>query len=370
MNINTTRFYFILFLAILVIPWGLIAIYITSLANQRYVSSSTIVVKYFSNENVSSGFSSLFKGGNVNREEAMHLTDYILSRDMVEVLDAEFDFRSNYRMTGLDFIYEIPKNVTQEQLHKYFKRQVSVKFDGLSYALTIETQGFTPEIAWKLNQAILRESRRFVNDMSQEVANEQLAFVGVQVFDAKNRLESAQKDLLDYKNQNEVFTNPQTSQPLMSQTIDMLKGRLGLLQAEERELLSYLKPEAPQVLNLRVQIDLIEQQIKDEQSKFDKRMVELIALQSSFEFASQQHQYTLASMENSRLEALKKMKSLVVISDSSQPKEALYPRVGYVLRVSFVVLLLLYGLMVLIFVFLKKHDKSLVFKGNNMEAQG
>lgn len=354
-----------LFLVVVIIPWIATAIYTTNLANPRYVSTSSIVVKQTNDQRVASaGFSALLGINNTNREDALYLTEYILSKDMIEILDAEFDFRTNYRVTGSDFIYEIPENATQEELHEYFKKRVSVQLDELSHVLTVKTQGFTPEYALRLNRAILRESDKFVNNISKQTANEQLAFVSTQVTDAEKRLETAKKSLLDYQNTNEIF-DPQTNAQIVNQVIATLQGQLSSLRTEERQLLSYLNPEAPQVVSLRSQISSVEKQIKDEQAKLtspqsaklNEKTAEFEALKADVEFATELYKLALTSMENSRLEVLRKMKNLVVISSPHKAEEALYPRVGYVLGTSFVLLLILYGFIVLVIAVIKDHAK-------------
>lgn len=365
----------LLFALIVVIPWVATAVYTTNLANPRYVSTSSIVIKQVSDQaSAGSGFSALLGVNNTNREDAVYLTEYILSNDMIEILDAEFDFRTNYRVSGSDFIYEIPENATQEELHDYFKKRVSVKLDELSYILTVETQGFEPDYALRLNRAILRESDKFVNMVSKQAVNDQLAFVSTQVEDAEKRLETAKKALLDYQNTNEIF-DPQTNAQIVNQVIGTLQGQLSSLRTEERQLLSYLNPEAPQVVSLRSQISSVEKQIKDEQSKLtssqsaklNEQTAEFEALKSDVEFASELYKLALTSMENSRLEALRKMKNLVIISSPHKAEEALYPRVGYVLGTSFVLLMILYGFIVLVLAVIRDHAKWLIYKENNNE---
>lgn len=354
-----------LFVAVVVIPWVATAVYTTNFANPRYVSTSSIVVKQVGDQaSASGGFSALLGVNNTNREDAVYLTQYILSQDMIEILDAEFDFRTHYRVSGSDFIYEIPENATAEELHEYFKKRVSVRLDEISYVLTVETQGFSPEYALRLNRAILRESEKFVNGVSKQTANEQLKFVSSQVADAEARLENAKNALLDYQNKNEIF-DPQTNAQIVNQVIGTLQSQLSSLRTEERQLLSYLNPEAPQVVSLRSQISSVEKQIKDEQAKLtssqsaklNEQTAEFEKLKSDVEFAGELYKLALTSMENSRLEVLRKMKNLVIISSPHQAEEALYPRVGYVLGMSFVLLMILYGFIVLVLAVIKDHAK-------------
>lgn len=355
----------ILFILVVILPWIAISAYTLVLAHPRYVSTSDVVIKQVSEQGVSAtGISSLLGVNNTNREDALYLTKYILSNDMIDKLDAEFKFREAYHVNGADFINEIPSDATQEELREYFKKRVSVSLDELSYVLTVTTEGFEPEYALKLNQAILRESEKFVNNISKDVANEQLAFVAAQTADAEQKLNDAKKAVIDYQNQNEIF-DPQVNAQMVNQVIGTLQGQLSSLRTEERQLLSYLNPEAPQVVSLRSQIRSVEKQIKDEQAKLtsprdaklNAKTVEFETLKAEAEFASELYKIALTSLESSRVEVMRKMKNLVVITSPHRAEDALYPRVGYVLGTSLVLLLILYGFIVLVLAVIKDHAK-------------
>ncbi|MBE9577900.1 MULTISPECIES: capsule biosynthesis protein [Moraxella] len=355
----------ILFILVVILPWIAISAYTLVLAHPRYVSTSDVVIKQVSEQGVSAtGISSLLGVNNTNREDALYLTKYILSNDMIDKLDAEFKFREAYHVNGADFINEISTDATQEELHKYFKKRVSVSLDELSYVLTVTTEGFEPEYALRLNQAILRESEKFVNNISKDVANEQLAFVATQAADAEQKLNDAKKAVIDYQNQNEIF-DPQLNAQMVNQVIGTLQGQLSSLRTEERQLLSYLNPEAPQVVSLRSQIRSVEKQIKEEQAKLtsprdaklNAQALEFETLKAEAEFANELYKIALTSLESSRVEVMRKMKNLVVITSPHRAEDALYPRVGYVLGTSLVLLLILYGFIVLVMAVIKDHAK-------------
>lgn len=355
----------LLFGGLVVVPWFVIVGYTLLLTNPRYVSTANVVIKQVSDQSAAvTGISALLGANNTNREDALYLTQYILSDDMIDTLDKEFKFRENYRVTGSDFINEIKADATQEELRAYFKKRVSVSLDEISYVLTLTTEGFDPEYTLKLNRAILAQSERFVNNISKQAADEQLAFVTSQVGEAEERLNLAKKRLLDYQNKHEIF-DPQTNAQIVNQVIASLQGQLSSLRTEERQLLSYLNPEAPQVVSLRSQISAVEKQIKDEQAKLtsskdaklNEKTVEFEAIKADVEFATELYKIALTSLESSRIEAIRKMKNLVMITSPHKAQEALYPRVGYVLGTSLVLLLILYGFVVLVLAVIRDHAK-------------
>ncbi|MCP3897105.1 capsule biosynthesis protein [Moraxella sp.] len=355
----------LLFVGVVIIPWIAIIAYVLLLANPRYISTSNVVIKQVSEQAMStSGISALLGVNNTSRDDALYLTKYILSDDMIDKLDKKFEFRKNYRLTGSDFINEIDAEATQEELREYFKKRVNVSLDELSSVLMVETEGFTPEFAYELNKEILTESEIFVNAISKKVAKEQLAFATTQVQEAEARLNDTKKAMLDYQNANEIF-DPQTNAQIVNQVIATLQAQLSSLRTEERQLLSYLNPEAPQIVSLRSQITSVEKQIRDEQgkltspndSKLNEQTAQFESIKSDVEFAGELYKLALTSLESSRIEAIRKMKNLIVISSPHLAEEALYPRKSYVIGTSLALLLILYGFIVLVLSVIRDHAK-------------
>lgn len=349
---------------LVIIPWVLIIFYVMALAHPRFVSTSDVVVKQVSEAEVSAGggLSALLGVNNTSVEDANYLTEFILSNDMVKKLDSKFKFREAYHVDGSDFINELPADATQEELLAYFKERVHIDLDQQTYVLTVTTEGFDPEYALELNKAILAESEAFVNRISQQIAKDQLAFAERQLDDAEARLNDSKEALLNYQNQNQML-DPQSNAQLVSQLIGNLQSQLSSLRTEERQLLSYLNPDAPQVVSLRSQIDAVESQIQEEQkkltspntTKLNRQAIQFESIKADVDFATELYKLSLTSLEKSRLEALKKMKNLIIISAPYQAEEAIYPRRNYIIWTSLALLLIFYGFVRLVIAVVKDH---------------
>lgn len=105
----------ILFVLIVLLPWLLVIGYTLTIAKPRYVSVANVVIKQIGQDSVNAGgLSALFGGVSTSREDALYLTNYILSKDLINKLDAQFDFQKNWRPDGSDFIYELPADATKK----------------------------------------------------------------------------------------------------------------------------------------------------------------------------------------------------------------------------------------------------------------
>ncbi len=358
------RLAIVLFALLVLIPWIAISSYVGFVAKPRYVSSATVVVKQVNEQQLSTGGISALLGMNAtSKEDALYLTEFILSDDMINKLEASHKLREHYTNKG-DFINELSQDATAEEVRNYFKKRVKVSLDEISSVLTISTEAFDADYALVLNKAILKESENFVNRISRDIATEHMAFSEEQLATAEKRLNEAKKSLLDYQNENEVF-DPQANAQIINQVISGLQGQLASLRTEERQLLSYLNPEAPQVVAVRSQIKAVEKQITEEQAKLtspvatklNEQTMQFETIKGDVEFANELYKLSLTSLEKARLEAIRKMKNLIVISSPHKAEEALYPRHAYIILISLVFLLIFYGFVMLVLAVIRDHSK-------------
>ncbi|WP_227685630.1 capsule biosynthesis protein [Psychrobacter sp. NZS113] len=355
---------FSLFIGLVIIPWVLVTFYVMTVAHPRFTSTANVVVKQVSESSVSStgGISALLGVNSTSKEDATYLTEYILSNDMVKRLDKKFKFREAYHVDGSDPINELKPDATQEELLKYFKKRVHINLDEQSYILSVSTEAFDAKYAFELNKTILSESEQFVNRISQEVARDQLVFAETQLDESQDRLNETKEQLLNYQNDNEIY-DPQANAQIVNQLIGSLQGQLSSLRTEERQLLSYLNPDAPQVVSLRSQIKAVTEQITQEQTKLtspnttklNRQAIQFETIKADVEFATELYKLSLSSLEKARLEAFKKMKNLIVISTPYEAEEALYPRRGYIIWTSLALLLIFYGFVRLVMAVVRDH---------------
>ncbi|WP_019519082.1 hypothetical protein [Faucicola boevrei] len=354
----------ILFLGLVVLPWLLVIFYTLAIAHPRYISQSQVVVKQTSDNSIptGTGLVALLGGVSTSVEDSNYLTSYILSNDMIDKLDPQFQFRKNFRVDGSDPFNELPAEPTREELLEYFKKRVKVELDQTTHILNIKTEGFDPEYALKLNKALLEQSENFVNNISQNMAKDQTAFAEKQLADAQQQMDEAKSAVLNYQNRNEIL-DPESSARALNSLIAGLEANLSALRTEERQLLSYLNPTAPQVVSLRSQIKAVEQQVAQEHAKLtspannrlNTKALQFEQIKANANFAEEKYKMALTALEKARLEASQKMKNLIVISSPFKAEEASYPRYWYVIFTSLAFLLIFYGFVQLILAIIRDH---------------
>jgi capsular polysaccharide transport system permease protein len=139
---------------------------------------------------------------------------------------------------------------------------------------------------------------------------------------------------------------------------------LFLNKGQLKQLRSYMKDTAPAVISVQTRIDALSRQLKQEQAKLtglDKEsMNEVTAgyldVQTQATLAADLYKTGLISLEQTRVEAYRKLKHLLVISQPSLAQDAEYPRRLYNLATVGVLLLLFYGLVVMGLATLREHQ--------------
>lgn len=354
----------LLLILVVIIPWLIILYYMQFKAQDRFTSTSDVVVKQVSDVATPStgGLGALLGTNNVSSEDARYLKEYILSLDMIQKLDPKFKFKTSFQGNGKDPIYSLSEDSSQEELIRFYRKQVSVDLDEQSYILKIQTQGFTPEFSQNLNRAIIAESENFINRISQEVAKDQLKFAQNQLTKAQHKLGATKQALFDYQNKNNVF-DPQVNVAALTSLIASLEANLSTLRTEERTLLSYLNQTAPQVQSIRTQISALESQIQEEkdkltspnQNKLNRQTIQFESIKSEVEFSTDLYKLSLSALEKARLEAVRKLKNLIIITQPTKAESAIYPRKTYVLFTSFVLLCMLYGFIRMVLSVIRDH---------------
>lgn len=350
-----------------IFPIVVITTYLLVFAQKRYAVDSTLVVKQVGevNRNVSTGIGALLGVSNSSAEDAYFLQSFVESRDLIEKLDTKLNLREEFYGSGLDPVFNLSVNATKEDFLEHFKKRVKITYDTQTGLMHLNTQGFSPEFSLKLNQEILSESDQYINDLSRGIASDQYKFAEAQFEEVSKKLAESREDLLAYQNKNEMY-DPQAQAVAVAQIVNGLQVNLAQLQTEERNLLSYLNATAPQVVAIRSQISALHKQIDKEKSKLtsqhnpnklNKNAADFEELKAKVEFSTDLYKIALTSLESARLESVRKLKKVVVITSPRLPEEALYPRVFYIVISSFLLFNIFFGIAMLISTIIREHKE-------------
>lgn len=337
--------------------------YFGFIISDRYVSRAELVVKQADQvKMLPDALSMLGLGGN-NHQDMMLIQDYLKSADLLQKLDKELGLKAHYQNDEVDFISRLPKSVSREEFLKYYRDHLTLLLDDLSGVLTIELQAFSPEYGQRVVAFMLKESEGFINKLGHQVALEQLAFVEKEVNRAYQRLQSEKAKVLAFQNTHNLLSPESTSTARMG-VISQIEAQLAQQQAQLKQLQSYMKEGAPSVVSVQARVNALTEQLDQEKSRLtgvDKdAMNEVTAnymdVETQATLAADIYKTGLISLEQARIEAYRKLKHLLVISQPTLAEDAEYPRRLYNLASIAVLLCLLYGLIVMGLATLREHQ--------------
>lgn len=345
-----------LFMTIVIIPFVISLLYLTLFATDRYVSSTQVVVRQQESGQQASmpGLAMLIGAVDpVSREDTLYLKEYIVSHDMLKILEEKLHWSDHYGGRWYDPFYDIAIDAPLEDKLKYYQRMVSTHYDETTGLLRVDVEAFNPDYAEKVLKEILVQSEIFVNNITRSMADEQLAFAQRELIAATDRYESKQAEVVAFQNQYNIFNAEVTAESL-NQIVANLESAIVTEKARLNALKSRLSHNAPQIKAQENKINALIKQLEAEQRKIttseitEDDLLNTIAfeyrrLQVDLLVAEEFYKTSLAVVENAKLETIKNIRSLIAVVKPNLPEEASYPRRIYNLITILIVLLLLYG---------------------------
>ena len=213
-----------------------------------------------------------------------------------------------------------------EQLD-FYRKQLTAAPQPMSGSVILTTSGFTPKQAFDLNRALIKQSRRFVNEVNQSINAEQNKFALKEVNLAELNLKSASRRLELFRKKNGNLS-VESEQAATSSFISGLESQLVELKVEEAALRrQYRDPNAPEVSYVADQVKELEVQIRQERNRsvskdgrdLNTLVLEEAGLISDVEFATESLQSARLASDNSRRESQRQLKFVVVLSQPELP---------------------------------------------------
>lgn len=353
------------FKAVLILM-ALVVFYYVFIAANRYVSESAVTIKSSSqNSGINiNGLTSLLGGSSLSEnDDVNYLKTYILSPDMLKILEKTIDIRNIYEKQKLDIFFSLSPWANEDKFLAYYQDRIKITENNA--LLNIQVEGFTPESAQLISKTILKESERFVNELSHKSAREDLAFAESELLKYKEKYQEATNKMIAFQNEFGVLDPTKEAQD----RANLLAGIETQIATKEAQLLamqSYIQDNAPQLVVLKAEIKALKAQLEKEKARIisqsNANSQKLNNIAADFErlrievgFAQTAYETSLKVYETTRIETIRKIKHLVVVQEPTLPQSAMYPRKIYNIVTIFVILSLLFGIAKLVKTIIEEH---------------
>lgn len=350
--------------ALVILASTVVIIYFSLMASPRYVSQTQFIVKQSgTNELPLLGLAAIGTASPSMRD-ALILQEYIQSAEMALALNKQLNLKRHYQNTLWDPVSRLDEQSTKEDFIQYYQAHLKVHYDELSEILTVELQGYTPEFALKLTQALLIICEQFINQLGEKMANQQMQYAEEEVNRAYEKLKVEQIKLINFQDNSKLY-NPEQQSNALLEAMNQLASQIMTKQAELKSLSAYMRSDASEIIAKQYQIDALELQLQQEKQKLiqpnqpslNKVSLNFKEIELNTRLATDLYQSSLASLERIRTEAFKKLKHLLVVEQPRMAQDSLYPKRLYNIMTWFVVLLLIYLIGRLIIAIVKEHKE-------------
>jgi len=338
------------------IYWGLIV-------TDRYVSKAHVVLKTPDIAPPSLDFSSMLSGASAtNTADLLYLRDYLLSVDVLKLLDAKLNLKKQFSNPNIDYFSRMGSDLPMEYFHDYYLKRISVELDSYSNVLVVKASAFDPKTAQQIVTLLLKYGEEHMNKMGQRLALVQVKFIENQVNDLNKRLETAQANVLAYQDKAGLMS-PTKSAENVGSVIAGLNTELAKLQAEKTVLSQFQSIKSPQVIKLKSQIAALKQQIRKENNKLtatqgsplNKITADYQALLLKAQFAQEMYSNALATLEGTRVEAARKLKQVSILQAPTSPEYPIEPDRMYNITVSIILITLIAIILSLFMTIIRDH---------------
>ncbi|EOJ0518307.1 capsule biosynthesis protein [Campylobacter coli] len=340
-----------------------VIIYYILIAADRYVSTITMSVKSTTGSTQASGVLSLLTATSNTSEDIKFLQGYIESLDMLKILDEKIHLKQLYDEQYIDLFFSLSSSSSIESYLKYYQNRVKVHVNDKTGLLNVEVEGFTPESAHLIAKTIMQESEKFINEISHKAAREQMSFAEEELVKYKERYQKAQNDLIAFQNKYGVF-DPLKQAEAKAGLVTQLESDIAQREAKLLTMQSYMNDSAPEIVTLKAEITALKKQLVKERSKIsaDNSSQKLNDLAAKFQdltieagFAQSAYEAALKAYESARIEALRKIKQLVIVQTPDVPQSAKYPEKIYNILTAFIVLSLIFGVIKFVKMIIEEH---------------
>ena len=363
---NAHKFSSIITLASLIafIYWGVIA-------SDRYVSEAHVIM--INTQMTGSSNSSAMLGGiSTNAGSAefiatqMWLRDYLLSIDMMELLDAKLNLREHYSDWHHDPISRMwlcCYGNTVEKFHDYYLSRVSAELDTKSGALVVKVQAYDAKMAHAIASMIVKKGEEYMNITAQRMLEEQMAFLKKQVEVIKEEDIKAHQVLTNFQNKKGLIS-PITTAASIDSVVNGLDSQRVAIEASRNAMLAYLRADNPSILALDQQLAALKKQIKIERARLtapnnktlNDTSDQAMRIQMDVNLMDATYTAALSSWQTGRVMSALMMRKAFVLQAPTYPQYPLEPRRMYNIATFVLALLLLTGIAQLLFSVIREHQ--------------
>ncbi|KAF0137737.1 MAG: CtrB-like MPA2 protein component of capsule polysaccharide exporter [Xanthobacteraceae bacterium] len=243
--------------------------YIGFIAADQYVSEAKFIVRSAEKPDAQGGLGALLQTGiGRSQDDTYAVAEFITSRDAVHQLSNSLPLLEIYGRPEADVLARYPSILygrTEEELHAYLKRMISVIYTSSTGITTLSVRAFRANDAKSIAEHLLALSEELINRMNKRMQEDSVAISVAEVNRSQERLIEAQIAISKFRN-DELMVDPTKSAVLLTELISKLSVELAQARSQLSEAIAS-SPIGGQIAPLKRRITALEEQIAFERRR-------------------------------------------------------------------------------------------------------
>jgi len=344
----------------------LLSIYFLFIKAELYESQSALIVRDLSSSSSASsiGLKLLGVGSSSQLQDSMVVQEFLESLDMFLILDKKFGLIQHYKSDKIDFIERLESDATMEKALKFYQKRLKVHYDETSGILHIAYAYTDAKTTQKILEFMINQVEHEINEFNRKKAKKQLAFIELEYKKSKEKMLESAAALQKYQNEH-LLLDPETQATSSTALIASLESTLSQKKIEYQTKSTYLNSDNYELLRLKSEIKEIKNSLSNikkgltgkSKNRLNKILFEYDRLKMQLEFNTEVYKNTLLQLETTKLDILKKAKTLSLISKPNLPDGYTYPNKPRVFITIVIAMLLLYGIFEMLLAIIKDHKE-------------
>ena len=350
------------FIALVLLPLGLFAVYLWAIADDRYTSTVGFTVRQeegTSGTDLLGGLASITGGGSSSDGDVLY--EFIRSQEIVRQIDTRLGLREYFSSHWeSDPVFALWPDPTIEDMHSYWGRTVRVSYDQSTGLTELRVITFDPIMAKAIASEIVMESQAMVNKLSEQARADAIRYANIELAQAQDQLKSARAALTDFRTRTQIVDLEADIQARMG-VVSNLQQRLATELVEFDELATTTSSEDPRFIQAQRRISVIRERITEERSTFANTEVlstgeDYPTLISEFEglaierqFAEETFRAALTTRNSARANAARQSQYLVTYVSPTLAESADYPERSILMSLAALFASLGWGIVILVY---------------------
>lgn len=323
------------FLALVVLPGVVAALYLLVIAADQYESEAVFVVRGIEPARGQSSLTELLGAAStVGAAENRGIGEYLLSHDALRDLRRQgIDVVPMFRRPEADPVARLwfarPR---AETLLRYYRGQVHLTWDPDDGMTRLTVRAFRPDDAERLAAALLKLGEARVNSFNDRALASVTAAAGREVTAAEAELTDIQRQLTRFRTSRGDI-DPRRNAAGGQQLVGDLEGRLAEARAQASAMRRMLNPGSPQLLAMDARVAGLAREVAAQNARLAgrgptlaPRLADYEELALRQEFAAKRYEAARTARETARQQALRQQLFVVPVVTPNRPEKALYPQ--------------------------------------------